>query len=149
MITVLHRGGYAQMITILNRGEGSLGTPKSNYVICARPLNTFFNFPISSTMVIPKDWWSSLFNCYKWPICTLKLIQKRLKSKIDPKMAQIRNCPRCLQKWWNHNFEVYYIIFGQYLKLENGLRKIWFCHHFHGAPSGLKIPYLIPKKCHF
>ena len=30
-------GGYAQMITILHRG-GSLGTPKSDYVICARPL---------------------------------------------------------------------------------------------------------------
>ena len=38
MITVLHRWGYAQMITILHRGEGSLGTPKSDYVICARPL---------------------------------------------------------------------------------------------------------------
>ena len=38
MITVLHRGGYAQMITILHRGEGSLGTPRSDYVICARPL---------------------------------------------------------------------------------------------------------------
>ena len=37
MITVLHRGGYAQMITILHRGEGSLGTPKSDYVICAQP----------------------------------------------------------------------------------------------------------------
>ena len=37
MITVLHRGGYAQMITILH-GGGSLGTPKSDYVICARPL---------------------------------------------------------------------------------------------------------------
>ena len=39
MITVLHRGGYAQMITILPRGGGSLGTPKSDYVICARPLS--------------------------------------------------------------------------------------------------------------
>ena len=29
MITVLHGGGYAQMITILHRGD---------YVICARPL---------------------------------------------------------------------------------------------------------------
>ena len=38
MITVLHRGGYAQMITILHRGGGFLGTPKSDYVICARPL---------------------------------------------------------------------------------------------------------------
>ena len=38
MITVLHRGGYAQMITILH-GGGSLGTPKSDYVICARPLS--------------------------------------------------------------------------------------------------------------
>ena len=26
------------MITILHRGEGSLGTPKSDYVICAQPL---------------------------------------------------------------------------------------------------------------
>ena len=34
MITILHRGGYAQMITILHRGGGgSLGTPKSDYVI--------------------------------------------------------------------------------------------------------------------
>ena len=38
MITVLHRWGYAQMITILHRGEGSLETPKSDYVISARPL---------------------------------------------------------------------------------------------------------------
>ena len=38
MITVLHRGGYAQMITILHRGGGALGTPKSDYVICARTL---------------------------------------------------------------------------------------------------------------
>ena len=38
MITVLHRGGYAPMITILHRGGGALGTPKSDYVICARPL---------------------------------------------------------------------------------------------------------------
>ena len=37
MITILHRGGYAQMITILH-GGGALGTPKSDYVICARPL---------------------------------------------------------------------------------------------------------------
>ena len=41
MITVLHWGGngrvrYAQMITILH--GGSLRTPKSDYVICARPL---------------------------------------------------------------------------------------------------------------
>ena len=28
------------MITILHRGGGSLGTPKSDYVICARPLNS-------------------------------------------------------------------------------------------------------------
>ena len=40
MITILHRGGYAQMITILHRG-GSLGTPKSDYLICARPLICF------------------------------------------------------------------------------------------------------------
>ena len=40
MITVLPGGGggYAQMIKILHRGEGSLRTSKSDYVICARPL---------------------------------------------------------------------------------------------------------------
>ena len=60
MITVLHRGeggglakllqasflfdknrifwGYAHMITLLYRGDGSLWTLKSDYVICARPL---------------------------------------------------------------------------------------------------------------
>ena len=48
MITTLHRGGYDEMITVLHRGVrpndynityggGSLGTPKSDYVICARP----------------------------------------------------------------------------------------------------------------
>ena len=48
MITVLHRGGYAQMITILHRGGGggSLGTPKSDYVICARPLTYFMFFDV-------------------------------------------------------------------------------------------------------
>ena len=29
------------MITILHGGGGSLGTPKSDYVICARPLSVF------------------------------------------------------------------------------------------------------------
>ena len=39
MMTVLHGGGgYAQIITILHRGEGSLRIPKSDCVICARPL---------------------------------------------------------------------------------------------------------------
>ena len=37
MITVLHRGGYAQMITILH-GGGSLGTPNLYYVINGQPL---------------------------------------------------------------------------------------------------------------
>ena len=38
MITVSHGGGrYAQMITILH-GGGSLGTPKSENVICAQPI---------------------------------------------------------------------------------------------------------------
>ena len=39
MITVLYKGGgYAQMI--LGGGGGSLGIPKSNYVICVRPPKT-------------------------------------------------------------------------------------------------------------
>ena len=37
MITTLPKGGYSQMITVLHGGEGSLGTPKSDYVICALP----------------------------------------------------------------------------------------------------------------
>ena len=32
------------MITISHRGGGSLGTPKSDYVICARPLVLKFGF---------------------------------------------------------------------------------------------------------
>ena len=45
MITVLQRGGYAQMIKILHRGgDGSLGTPKSDYGICARPLTNGIEF---------------------------------------------------------------------------------------------------------
>ena len=47
MITVLHGGGYAQMIIILHRGEGSLGTPKSDYVICARPLYSIFSSKVT------------------------------------------------------------------------------------------------------
>ena len=56
MITVLHRGGYAQMITILQRGGGSLGTPKSNYVLCARPLTwfTFFDFSKKTIDKVPE-----------------------------------------------------------------------------------------------
>ena len=39
MITVLHGAGDAEIITISHGGGGgSLGTPKSDYVICARPL---------------------------------------------------------------------------------------------------------------
>ena len=65
MITVLHRGGYAQMITILH--GGSLLTPKSDYVIFARPL--IVNLPkfmnsISEyhpTMVTPSSPNRSLF----------------------------------------------------------------------------------------
>ena len=35
------------MITILHRGGGSLGTPKSDYVICARPLLCILYYVIS------------------------------------------------------------------------------------------------------
>ena len=38
MITVLHRGGMPKWLQYYI-GGGSLGTPKSDYVICARPLN--------------------------------------------------------------------------------------------------------------
>ena len=31
-------GGYGEMITVLHGVGGSLATPKSDYVICARPL---------------------------------------------------------------------------------------------------------------
>ena len=50
MITVLHREGYAQMITILH-GGGSLGTPKIDYVICARPLNNEKNNKLEITVI--------------------------------------------------------------------------------------------------
>ena len=38
MITVLHRGGVCPNDYNITQGGGSLGTPKSDYVICARPL---------------------------------------------------------------------------------------------------------------
>ena len=68
MITVLHRGGYAQMITILHRGEGSLGTPKSDYVICARPLTCTLarqiagwkEFPLLILICIKSFFWETL-----------------------------------------------------------------------------------------
>ena len=64
MITTLHRG-YSQMITVLHRGGGSLGTPKNDYVICVRPLmvNTILNFHI--------DYWHP----------SLSLIAASLKTK--------------------------------------------------------------------
>ena len=49
MITLLHGGEYAQMITILHRGEGSLGTTKSDYIICARPLIWWTRIMMMST----------------------------------------------------------------------------------------------------
>ena len=62
MITVLHggEGGYAQMITILHRGEGSLGTPQSDYVICAQPLTTFFATPQCRLLTQDQRVWSTL-----------------------------------------------------------------------------------------
>ena len=57
MITVLHREGYAQMITILHRGGGSLGTPKSDYVICARPLSS-----VSRPMFFALIWFNTMLN---------------------------------------------------------------------------------------
>ena len=65
MITVLHRGGYAQMITILHREGGSLGTPKSDYVICARSLN----LKLRSLFVIEarKSFWIEKYGVlYSW-----------------------------------------------------------------------------------
>ena len=38
MITILHRGGYGQKITVLHREGGSTETPKMYYVIDERPL---------------------------------------------------------------------------------------------------------------
>ena len=38
MITILHRGGYGQKITVLHREGGSTETPKSDYVIYVWPL---------------------------------------------------------------------------------------------------------------
>ena len=37
-ITILHRGGLPNLLQYYIGGEGSLGTPKIDYVICARPL---------------------------------------------------------------------------------------------------------------
>ena len=48
MITILRRGGMPKWLQYYIGGEGSLGTPKSDYVICARPLmgNTILGNPI-------------------------------------------------------------------------------------------------------
>ena len=46
MITILHRGGYGQKITILHREGGSTETPKMYYVIYERPLITNMPFHI-------------------------------------------------------------------------------------------------------
>ena len=63
MITVLHRG-YVQMITILHRGEGSLGTPKNDYVICARPLKDLASDEIISWyFTFPDKFWDWPWVC--------------------------------------------------------------------------------------
>ena len=52
-ITVLHgRGGYAQMITILYGGGGSLRTFISDYVICERPLMALITWTQSTTIFL-------------------------------------------------------------------------------------------------
>ena len=76
MITVLHRGGYAQMITILHRGGGSLGTPKSDYVICARPL-------IELSWTANKG--KSLHNKIIWSV----------KGGKEEEKAAVMNCQKC------------------------------------------------------
>ena len=55
------KGGYAQMITILHRGEGSLGTPKSDYVICAGPLMTLEVQGEHRHSVLLQDWKCNIF----------------------------------------------------------------------------------------
>ena len=67
----LYMGGYGEMITILHRGGvgGALGIPKSDYVICARPLSlkNFFNsWDIREHWNLPFVKTSSMV----WQICT-------------------------------------------------------------------------------
>ena len=79
MITVLHRGGYAQMITILHRGEGSLGTPKSDYVICARPprrMSLFWN------SVFSVEWWNTLVDWHRLCTCDDLINFSRLQRHV-------------------------------------------------------------------
>ena len=40
VITVLHSGGMPKWLQYYIGGQGSLGTPKSDYLICARPLKS-------------------------------------------------------------------------------------------------------------
>ena len=56
MITVLHRGGMPKWLQYYI-GGGSLGTPKSDYVICARPLN---GVAVNSYFDIPCDFFSGV-----------------------------------------------------------------------------------------
>ena len=44
------------MITILHRGGGSLGTPKSDYVICARPLMGMFHKILTLGLTLWSSW---------------------------------------------------------------------------------------------
>ena len=68
------------MITILHRGEGSLRTPKSDYVICARPLQAkqtlalteYFNLIFAN--IFKKD------NSWNW----LRIAPAKLKVHAKP-----------------------------------------------------------------
>ena len=67
MITILHRRGSGQMITILHRGGGGVfRTPKSDYVICARPLIEKLHTSSGSIFICYLNHLS--VNGYSWPI---------------------------------------------------------------------------------
>ena len=86
MITVLHRGGYAQMITILHRGRGgSLGTPKSDYVICARPL-TYRHFSHHEDLPC-KSCLPTTYSLYK----IAEIVKKKIQLNICRDEHKVKN----------------------------------------------------------
>ena len=71
------------MITILYRGEGSLGTPKSDYIICARPLNNeYVKYIENHTLYISSNLYCGFFASF-----FLSTLQCQEYTKAPPRVV--------------------------------------------------------------
>ena len=104
------------MITILHRGEGSLGTPKNDYVICARPLKDLASDEIISWyFTFPDKFWGFGIDrgCVWRPFLDVNVIPANLSSGRSPRSKVI---PTPSQQTWMRNIHTQ----RQYIKAKMG-----------------------------